>query len=55
VERIWLPFAVWLTAGAALLPPPTRRFWLIVQFAMLRAATDAWAGRRHRSHRRDRP
>jgi hypothetical protein len=31
VERIWLPFAVWLTAGAALLPAPTRRFWLIVQ------------------------
>lgn len=33
VERIWLPFAVWLTAGAALLPAPTRRFWLIVQAA----------------------
>jgi hypothetical protein len=33
VERIWLPFVVWLTAGAALLPPPTRRFWLIVQAA----------------------
>jgi hypothetical protein len=33
VERIWLPFAVWLTAGAALLPTPTRRFWLIVQAA----------------------
>jgi hypothetical protein len=31
VERIWLPFAVWLVAGAALLPPPTRRFWLTVQ------------------------
>ena len=31
VERIWLPFAVWLTAGAALLPAPTRRFWLIAQ------------------------
>ena len=31
VERIWLPFAVWLTAGATLLPPPTRRLWLIVQ------------------------
>jgi len=31
VERIWLPFAVWLTAGAALIPQPTRRFWLIVQ------------------------
>jgi hypothetical protein len=33
VERIWLPFAVWLTAGAALLPTPTRRFWLIMQAA----------------------
>jgi len=31
VERIWLPFAVWLTAGATLLPAPSRRFWLIVQ------------------------
>ncbi|RSM64362.1 hypothetical protein DMB66_20935 [Actinoplanes sp. ATCC 53533] len=31
VERIWLPFAVWLMAGAALLPPATRRGWLIVQ------------------------
>ena len=25
-ERIWLPFAVWLTAGAAALPNPRR--WL---------------------------
>jgi hypothetical protein len=33
VERIWLPFAVWLTAGAAMLPTPTRWFWLIVQAA----------------------
>jgi hypothetical protein len=31
VERIWLPFAVWLLAGAALIPPPSRRTWLIVQ------------------------
>jgi hypothetical protein len=31
VERIWLPFAVWLLAGAALLPPPARRTWLAVQ------------------------
>jgi hypothetical protein len=28
VERIWLPFAVWLLAGAALLPTSTRRGWL---------------------------
>jgi hypothetical protein len=34
VERIWLPFAAWLPAGAALLPPPTRRFWLTVQAAV---------------------
>jgi len=34
VERIWLPFTVWLAAGAALLPPPTRRFWIIVQAAI---------------------
>jgi methylthioxylose transferase len=33
VERIWLPFTVWLVAGAALLPAPGRRFWLIVQAA----------------------
>lgn len=31
VERIWLPFAVWLTAGAALVPPAGRRGWLIAQ------------------------
>ncbi|MCY1136717.1 hypothetical protein OWR29_01820 [Actinoplanes sp. Pm04-4] len=31
VERIWLPFAVWLMAGAALIPVPGRRFWLAVQ------------------------
>ena len=29
-ERIWLPFAVWLLAGAALLSPSSRRFWLVV-------------------------
>ncbi|HEV2778750.1 MAG TPA: hypothetical protein VGX25_05055 [Actinophytocola sp.] len=28
VERIWLPFAVWLVAAAALLPATTRRGWL---------------------------
>ncbi|GAA2645201.1 hypothetical protein GCM10010436_68210 [Paractinoplanes durhamensis] len=31
VERIWLPFTVWLMAGAALLPPTTQRRWLIAQ------------------------
>ncbi|UQU64352.1 hypothetical protein COUCH_36255 [Couchioplanes caeruleus] len=30
-ERIWLPFAVWFAAGAALLPVPGRRTWLAVQ------------------------
>jgi hypothetical protein len=34
VERIWLPFAVWLTAGAALIPPADRRTWLAVQAAV---------------------
>ncbi|MDT5017196.1 MAG: methylthioxylose transferase, partial [Mycobacterium sp.] len=27
-ERIWLPFAVWLTAVGALLPPRSLRWWL---------------------------
>ncbi|MGH3625265.1 MAG: hypothetical protein ACRDQ5_26355 [Sciscionella sp.] len=31
VERIWLPFAVWLVAGATLLPPQSRRWWLAGQ------------------------
>ncbi|MFC7529204.1 hypothetical protein [Actinoplanes sp. GCM10030250] len=31
VERIWLPFAVWLMAGAALIPPADRRAWLVAQ------------------------
>lgn len=31
VERIWLPFAVWLLAGAVLLPPRPRRWWLAGQ------------------------
>ncbi|ORV09870.1 hypothetical protein [Mycobacterium celatum] len=29
-ERIWLPFTVWLTAGPALLPAQSHRFWLAV-------------------------
>lgn len=33
VERIWLPFAVWLHAAAVLLPWRSRRFWLAVQAA----------------------
>jgi hypothetical protein len=33
VERIWLPFVVWLPAGAALLPAGGRRGWLAVQAA----------------------
>jgi len=33
VERIWLPFAVWLVAAAALVPAPTRRWWLAGQAA----------------------
>jgi hypothetical protein len=29
VERIWLPVAVWLVAGVALLPERSRRGWLV--------------------------
>ncbi|HEY0500166.1 MAG TPA: hypothetical protein VGD48_30765 [Kutzneria sp.] len=31
VERIWLPFTVWLAPAAALLPASTRRWWLAAQ------------------------
>jgi hypothetical protein len=31
VERIWLPFAVWLLAATGLLPAADRRRWLVVQ------------------------
>ncbi|MFE9693012.1 hypothetical protein [Micromonospora sp. NPDC005806] len=31
VERIWLPFVVWLLIGAAHLPGPARRWWLAGQ------------------------
>ncbi|WP_199431227.1 hypothetical protein [Qaidamihabitans albus] len=31
VERIWLPFAVWLLPATALLPPGSRRWWLAGQ------------------------
>ncbi|MFG1603264.1 hypothetical protein [Actinoplanes sp. NPDC049265] len=31
VERIWLPFAVWLPAGAVLIPDGSWRRWLVVQ------------------------
>lgn len=30
VERIWLPFTVWLPAAATLLPPRSHRWWLAV-------------------------
>jgi hypothetical protein len=33
VERIWLPFALWLVAGCALLPPRFHRWWLAAQAA----------------------
>ncbi len=32
-ERIWLPFTVWLTAAAALLPPRSHRWWLALNIA----------------------
>jgi hypothetical protein len=31
VERIWLPFAVWLVAAAGLLPARQARWWLAAQ------------------------
>ncbi|MFD9734159.1 hypothetical protein [Umezawaea sp. NPDC059074] len=31
VERIWLPFTVWLTAATSFLPAATRKPWLAVQ------------------------
>jgi hypothetical protein len=34
VERIWLPFGVWLLAGAGLLPATDRRRWLLAQAAV---------------------
>ncbi len=33
VERIWLPFTVWLTATPALLPPSSHRWWLALNVA----------------------
>ncbi|OBG30468.1 hypothetical protein A5672_02295 [Mycobacterium alsense] len=33
VERIWLPFTVWLTAAPALLPVRSHRWWLAVNAA----------------------
>ena len=34
VERIWLPFAVWLVLAAVQLPPESRRWWLAAQAAV---------------------
>ncbi|GAB1639902.1 hypothetical protein [Krasilnikovia sp. MM14-A1259] len=34
VERIWLPFGVWLMAGVALIPAGDRRIWLATQAAV---------------------
>jgi methylthioxylose transferase len=33
VERIWLPFTVWLTAAPALLPVRSHRVWLALNAA----------------------
>jgi hypothetical protein len=33
VERIWLPFTIWLTAAPALLPVGSHRFWLALNAA----------------------
>jgi hypothetical protein len=32
-ERIWLPFTIWLTAAAALLPQRSHRWWLALNVA----------------------
>ncbi|MFR9730703.1 hypothetical protein ACL03H_15885 [Saccharopolyspora sp. MS10] len=46
VERIWLPFAVWLVAAGALLPDRSRRWWLAAQagvaFAVNSLVLTAW-------------
>jgi hypothetical protein len=34
VERIWLPFAVWLMPGTGLLPARQARWWLAAQAAL---------------------
>lgn len=34
VERIWLPFAVWIAAACAVLPRPAVRWWLLGQAAL---------------------
>ncbi|WP_424184198.1 hypothetical protein ACOBQX_20020 [Actinokineospora sp. G85] len=34
VERIWLPFAVWVVAACALLPAKSHRWWLAAQAAL---------------------
>ena len=34
VERIWLPFALWIVPLAALLPRPAARWWLLAQAAL---------------------
>ena len=33
VERIWLPYTVWLTAAGALLPTRSHRWWLLLNVA----------------------
>lgn len=33
VERIWLPFTIWLTAATALLPVRSHRIWLALNAA----------------------
>jgi hypothetical protein len=42
VERIWLPFTIWLTVGAALLPPRSRRGWLIAQAVLALLVNHIW-------------
>ena len=30
VERIWLPYTIWLTVAGAFLPPRSHRLWLVL-------------------------
>ncbi|MDT0306661.1 hypothetical protein RM780_06755 [Streptomyces sp. DSM 44917] len=44
-ERIWLPFALWLTPACALLPASRARWWLALQAALALAVNHLWLTR----------
>ncbi|WP_433786496.1 hypothetical protein ACQPX6_07190 [Actinomycetospora sp. CA-101289] len=43
VERIWLPFALWIVPLAVLLPRPAARWWLLAQAALALAVNSLLA------------